>query len=147
MCFEFNDDYFDFEEPSDEDESCVHACDSRTLKLGTRYYLLPFLTLLLALGVGIMGRDSGQTTQEIAAATAKAAAATAPFGGPGGPAQADELPKMTLTSAWEQSRKFPWETNHRRLRVPQCLRPSAKQGNLERLVCGTVVHRRTYPHL
>ncbi len=40
-----------------------------------------------------MGRASGQNAQEIAAATAKAAA-NAPFGGPGGPADAGELPHV-----------------------------------------------------
>ncbi len=64
--------YFDCEEPSSDDESCVHVSESRTLK-GTRSYLLPFLALILpcfATLVRMMGRTSGNTTEEIAAATA-----------------------------------------------------------------------------
>ncbi len=64
--------YFDCDEPSSDEESCVHVSESRTLK-GTRSHLLPFLALLLlcfATLACVMGRTSGSTTQEMAAAAA-----------------------------------------------------------------------------
>ena len=70
--------YFDCEEPSSDEESCVHASESRTLK-GTRSYLLPFLALILhclATLAHMMGRTSGNTTEEIAAAAAAQTSAT-----------------------------------------------------------------------
>ena len=71
-CSDCEDYYFACEEPSSDDESCVHVSESRTLK-GTGSYLLPFLALILpcfATLARMMGRTSGNTTEEIAAATA-----------------------------------------------------------------------------
>ncbi len=88
--------YFDRQEPSSDAEKCVCICESATLE-STRFYLPlfrfpPALMLLLATLVTIVGRESGNTTQEIAAAAA-AKAAPEPahatdqgMSGPGGPA-------------------------------------------------------------
>ena len=81
--------YFDCQEPSSDVDKCVRIHESATLESSRSYLLLfhfsPALMLLIATLIAIMGRESGSTAPELAAAAAAAKASLQPSG-PGGPA-------------------------------------------------------------
>ncbi len=81
--------YVDCQEPSSDVDKCVCIHESATLE-SSRFYLPlfrfpPALMLLIATLIAIMGRESGSTAPELAAAAAAAKASLQPSG-PGGPA-------------------------------------------------------------